>query len=280
METDLEIAAMYGLSLDYSSGDCGNNIYATHTTTCVTGSTTPTVNYPASSAYVTAIGGSSLFVDNAYQYAFETGWGSYQDEDFLFGSGGGISQLYGPVAWQSSISSFTAGGYPNGTVGQYNKRALPDIAMLADPLTGLTIYVTDSSQCHTGVCRVTHYGGTSLAAPLFSATLALVNQARALTQGAQSPIGLAAPLLYTGHQLLTNANALNLIIPPHQIISGATLPTQTHAPQSAFTYGGFTFSFDSAYPYTLTINANQFWNDVVGVGSPNLPEFIATAAMA
>ena len=278
METNLEIAAAFGLSFNYASGDCGNNIAASHTTTCV-GGTLPTVNYPASSAYVTAVGGSSVFVDNAYSYAFETGWGAYQGSNFLFGAGGGISQLYGPVDWQSSISGFDAGGYANGTVGYYNKRAIPDVAMLADPVTGLTIYVTDPSHCDTGICTVDHFGGTSLATPLFSATLTLVNQARALTQGVASPIGLTAPFLYTYNQLLVTHKALNVIIPPHQIISGAIEATQAGAPLSAFTVDGYTFGFDSAPPYTLTVIENQFWNDVVGVGSPNIPNFITIALM-
>ena len=56
-------------------------------------------------------------------------------------------------------------------------RAVPDIAMLADPYTGLTIYEGNGYFV---------YGGTSLACPLFSGTLTLVNQARALLNGGHS----------------------------------------------------------------------------------------------
>ena len=142
--------------------------------------------------------------------------------------------------------------------------------MLADPGTGLFIYST-SSDCNTGqTCQI---GGTSLATPLFSATLALINQARALLHGGnQSPIGQAAPYLYTHNSQLITAQALNVITPPHQIISGAT--PISGGPGSAFSIFNYGFNWDSS----LTIVENQFWNDVVGVGSPNIPFFVTTMA--
>jgi subtilase family serine protease len=259
METTLETAAANGISFSFSSGDCGDNFNTCEFVGQIE------VNYPSSSAFVTSIGGTSAFVDNSWNYAFETGWGTFTTQ-FVYGGGGGISQDYGPVTWQNSISNFTAGGYTAGTVGHYDKRALPDVAMLADPTTGLNIY-----EAYDGGWMV--IGGTSLACPVFSATLGLVNQARALLSKS-TPIGLAAPYLYNENSTLRNASALNLIIPPHQIISGAT-PPPGGAPLSAFTIGSTTFSWDS----TLTIEPeDQFWNDVAGVGSPNIPNFVGTMA--
>ncbi len=268
MEAILETAATHGISFNFSSMDCGDNTYNS-SWPCTAESGQPTVDYPASSLYTTAVGGSSLFVDNQWNYAFETVWGSYYGGHFYGGSTGGISQFYGPAVWQSSISGFTAGGYA-GTVGSYNKRALPDIAMLGDPYTGLTIY--DGGQPLV-------YGGTSLACPLFSGALTLLNQRRALLNGSvSSPIGQAAPYLYTNSNSLLKTQALRLITPPHQIISGALRPP-AGAPLSAFkihlpSYGyELTFGWDSS----LTIAPeSQFWNDGVGVGSPNLPNFLTT----
>src|SRR6185312_4101921 len=131
METTLETAAASGISVDFSTGDCGDGTY--HSSWPCTASGSANVEYPASSAYSTAVGGTSVFVDNNWNYAFESLWGSYYAGHFYGGTTGGISQFYGPVTWQSSISGFTAGGYNAGTVGDYNMRALPDIAMLADP---------------------------------------------------------------------------------------------------------------------------------------------------
>ena len=279
METILEKAAAHGISFNFSTGDCGDETY---TSSQCTNDDSPSpevisVNYPASSAYVTAVGGTSVFVDNSWNYAFETVWGTYinfvdddplpLDHGFVFGGGGGISQYYGPVALQRSINGFTAGGYGAGTVGQYNKRALPDIAMLGDPFTGLIIYLDGARFPGSGI------GGTSLACPLFAGTLTLINQARALLNK-NTPIGLAAPYLYTANATLLNAQAINRIIPPHQIINGAT-PAPAGGPLSAFTVSGVTFGWDSS----LTITPeSQFWNDAVGVGSPNIPNFVTTMA--
>lgn len=124
LENALEIAASSGISVNFSSGDCGDNTY-TNNKKC-TGSGSPTVNYPASSPFVTAVGATTLFVNHQYQYAFETVWGTVKDSQYDGGTGGGISSIYGPVNWQNSIHNFYAGGY--GSLNNYpDKRALPDI---------------------------------------------------------------------------------------------------------------------------------------------------------
>ncbi|WP_133134984.1 S53 family peptidase [Legionella rowbothamii] len=271
LESTLELAAAAGISVNFSSGDCGDNTYPT-ASKC-NGSGPLTVNYPSSSAYVTAVGATALFVDANYRYAFETVWGTVRSISGTLsydgGTGGGISQYYGPVSWQSSISSFTAGGY--GVISSFGSlRALPDVAMLGDPQTGLLI-IANGTQVKDG--------GTSLACPLFSATLLLVNQARSLLNKG-TPIGQAAPYLYQKNDVLLAHRAINLIIPPALIISGATPPPSTTiqntpAPASAFTIGPITFGWDSA----LTVEPeDQFWNDAVGVGSPNIPNFVIAMA--
>ncbi len=274
LEGALELAAAAGISVDFSSGDCGDNTYSTAKKCTGTWPSSPTVDYPSSSSYVTAVGATALFVDTNYRYAFETVWGTVRSQNdgslaYDGGTSGGISALYGPVSWQSSISTFTAGGY--GVISNFrNRRALPDISMLGDPNTGLLI-IAEGKQVQDG--------GTSLACPLFSATLVLVNQARSLLNKG-TPIGQAAPYLYQkNHELLTN-RAINLIIPPAMIISGATPPPSTTiqntpAPASAFTIQNRTLGWDSS----LTLEPeNQFWNDGVGIGSPSLPNFVITMA--
>jgi len=267
LETSIEIAAAHGISFNVSTGDCGDNTYSN---SGCEASSQPAVNYPGSSAFSTAVGGTSLFVDNNWHYAFESLWGSYFNGQFNGGSGGGISQNVDAVSWQNSISHFTAGGYTAGTIGAYNKRAVPDIAMLADPQTGLLIYVNGG---------IIQYGGTSLACPLFSGTLLLVNQARSLLNGgAPHPLGQAAPYLYHFNSTLLYGAALNLVAPPHLIISGAMLPP-AGAPLSAFTLEFFGTAYTFGWDSSVTIAPeNQFWNDGVGVGTPYIPNFVAVMA--
>lgn len=273
LESTLQLAAAAGISVNFSSGDCGDNTYTNAGKCNGTWPSAPAVNYPSSSAYVTAVGATALFVDSQYRYAFETVWGTVATVSgslsYTGGTGGGISQFYGPVSWQSSISTFTAGGY--GVINtQGNRRSLPDVAMLGDPHTGLLI-IANGTQVQDG--------GTSLACPLFSATLVLVNQARTLLNKG-TPIGQAAPYLYQQNSTLLANRALNLIIPPAIIISGATPPPSTlihntPAPASSFTLNNSTFGWDSSL--TLEPEA-QYWNDGVGVGSPNIPNFVMTMA--
>ena len=255
IEPTLGLAAAAGISVNASSGNCGDGTYSSPSCTLV--SSQNTVQYPASSAYVTAVGGTSMFVSKRWRYAFETVWGTYFNLIFQSGSGGGISQFYGPVIWQDVIKYFTAGGY--GPVLSFNQRALPDISMLGDPITGLKVY--QNGAWHT-------VGGTNLASALFSGTLALVNQSRQLSS--KGPIGLAAPYFYIKNSPLLHSNSLKIIIPPHRIISGASTPPAS-APLSAFTIAGKTFGWDSS----LTIAPeDQLWNDAVGVGSPDIVNFV------
>jgi subtilase family serine protease len=268
IENALTAAAVQGLSVNFSSGDCGDNIGSIYCQP-YPGPGKLSVNYPASSPVATAIGGTSLFVSNTWDYAFESGWGNFVGKNFKFGSGGGISQVFTLPTWQKNIRNFMAGGYTDGNIGHYNKRALPDISLLADPYTGLKIYSTTGNGCN-GFCQL---GGTSLACPLFSATLTLVNQARALFAGGiQKPIGFVAPYLYNNQNKLDHAHVFRVISPPHQIINGAK--PVANGPTSAFIINGITFNWDSS----LAIIENQFWDDVAGMGSPNIPYFVSVMA--
>src|ERR1700719_2723382 len=77
---------------------------------------------------------------------------------FWGGAGGGESLFYAKPSWQSSLPG--------------TGRQVPDVSALADPFTGFSIVVTCGGFqfCFAGV------GGTSLAAPIFSAIWALAQQ--------------------------------------------------------------------------------------------------------
>jgi xanthomonalisin len=124
---------------------------------CGTGS--PAASWPANSPYVVAVGGTLLDASST-TWAGETVW---------TGAGGSPSLFEPMPSWQN--------GFASGT-----KRGLPDIAFDADPHSGAFIYYFG------GLAQV---GGTSLAAPIFSAFWARVIAVRG------APIGFAAPLLYT-----------------------------------------------------------------------------------
>jgi pseudomonalisin len=102
----------------------------------------PDVNYPASSPYVVAVGGTSLLT-NAN--------GSYDEELAWTAGGGGISYFETAPPWQA------ADGVVGTIAGEAGLRTLPDISMDADPNTGANVYVDGTPET---------VGGTSLSSPL------------------------------------------------------------------------------------------------------------------
>jgi hypothetical protein len=131
----------------------------------VTGSTTPTVLYPAASPNVVGVGGTELLTSPDSSCISETTWGNGTDSNRAGGSGGGISQ-YAPQP-----------DYQQGVVTQSQTfRTVPDVAIDADP-AGVPVY---DSYDHGGATPWLHVGGTSLVAPLWAGIIALADQGRAL----------------------------------------------------------------------------------------------------
>jgi subtilase family serine protease len=105
------------------------------------------VQYPAASPYVTAVGGTSLYL---------TAGGNEKDENAWAGTGSGCSQFETKPSWQ--------------TDSQCSGRTVADVSAVADPATGMAIYTTTSNKGQKGWFTV---GGTSLAAPVIAAVYAL-----------------------------------------------------------------------------------------------------------
>ena len=124
----------------------------------------PFVNYPASSPYVVAVGGTTLATMTD---------GSYQGEAAWFSGGGGVSQFEDQPAWEASAQSIGS---------EVGDRGVPDVAMDGDLTTGMTLYLSDEGGWTT-------IGGTSLSSPLSAGVWARMLQ----VHGA---LGFAAPLLY------------------------------------------------------------------------------------
>ena len=281
-------AAAEGIGVNFSSGDCGDEATSPASDSQCGGSLS--VDYPASSAYVTAVGGTSLFLNGDNSYRFETGWGNHQSRlyscnsyvvsnttglrncstyvnaplDFGFqgGAGGGLSYDHAAPAWQSVISGATAAGF--GTVGTH--RAVPDVAMVADPYTGVNVFITDESVNDTKP-EIEPYGGTSVACPLFAGVMALVDQARA--SHGLPPTGLAAARLYSA---------------PASAYQDVTNPPAGVGNLIAGSPNAFTLYYGSRYSgrfYPITFNQDSSlavgagWDDVTGLGTPSAPAFVA-----
>jgi kumamolisin len=176
-EAEFQMAAAGGISVLAASGDSGS-------ADCTESDGTPddflSVNFPASSPWVTAVGGTNLSLSPQNAIQSEVVW---NDTDLAPGSagGGGPSALFGRPSYQA------------GTVAA-SRRELPDVAMLADIAPGYAVFCT-APDCMSGAPSPWQsVGGTSAATPLLAGGVALVDQL--MRQHERADIGQLNPLLY------------------------------------------------------------------------------------
>jgi hypothetical protein len=160
--------------------------------------------YPALSPNVVAVGGTTLSIDSSGNYLGESAWS---------GSGGGISQVEAQPSYQV--------GNVNGTSS--TNRTVPDVAMDADPSTGVYVYDSFSG----GWFQV---GGTSLSCPMWAGLISIADQGRAL-QGQSSLDGATQtlPTLYSlpqsdFHDITTGGNGTDNATPGYDLVTGRGTP--------------------------------------------------------
>jgi subtilase family serine protease len=124
-----------GVAITASTGDCGYNCSGSGSG----------VQYPAASPYVVAVGGTRLTRDGSARGWTESAWGNAATHA---GAGSGCSLYESKPSWQHDAGCA--------------KRTQADVSAVADPATGVAVYVT-------GVWQV--FGGTSAASPIIAATL-------------------------------------------------------------------------------------------------------------
>ena len=178
-----QAAAAQGQTILAASGDLGaNGCYDAKTGTGVV----PSADDPASQPFVTAVGGTTLSINSDNTYASERVWNDRNIGAHGNGaSGGGLSQVWYRPRWQQGPG--VANAYSTG------KREVPDVAANADPQTGYEVY------CSAGGCaggKGWHaIGGTSAAAPVWAAMMALANEASIKANGYL--MGFLNPSLYS-----------------------------------------------------------------------------------
>ncbi|GAA4217013.1 S53 family peptidase [Actinocatenispora rupis] len=128
-----------GIAVTVSSGDSGYG-----------------VEYPASSHYVTAVGGTSLTKASNSRGWTETAWN---------GAGSGCSTYNTALSGQSAAGTGCA------------KRAVADVSAVADPNTGVAVYDSTAYQGYSGWMV---FGGTSVAAPVIGAVYGLAGNAASI----------------------------------------------------------------------------------------------------
>jgi subtilase family serine protease len=150
-----------GVAITAATGDCGYDCTGVYK-----GSDYNSVEYPAASPYVVAVGGTSLARDASTRGWTESAWG-----DANGGTGSGCS-LYEPKpTWQHDTGCAM--------------RTQADVSAVADGPAGLAVYVNGAWSA---------LGGTSAASPIIAATFALAGRPAAGTNPASYLYGNPAGL--------------------------------------------------------------------------------------
>jgi subtilase family serine protease len=253
-----EQAAIEGIEVNFSAGDCGAEI---PTTSCGTNDTSsePQSDWPASSAWVTAVGGTSLAIGKSGQTEWNTAWGtdifldggtSWSEFGWYFGGGGGTSATVSQPFYQRGIVSHTlATTLPTGVKTAQPMRVEPDVSMDADPYTGFLVGQTQTLPDGSTGYGESAWGGTSLASPLFAGL-----QADAMELQHYVPVGFANPAIYARYGSPTYYQVTSKS-PGTKVFND--FPTAT---------GGTDYAVD--FGDTQILEATPGFNDVTGVGTP------------
>jgi subtilase family serine protease len=198
------LADATGISVLFSAGDDGDEFTTVGFVSA---------DYPPSSPYITAVGGTSLQVGSTGARVGELGWSTAKSTlctadlvgeepgcsastlhtwlptAYDYGGGGGVSYEYAEPAYQDHVVPAALADLNRGKTGEAN-RVVPDISMDADPTTGFLEGETQTfpDGVHYGQYRI---GGTSLSSPLFAGVVADADQA------AGASLGFLNPTLYS-----------------------------------------------------------------------------------
>jgi subtilase family serine protease len=241
--------AIEGIGIYFSSGDNGDE-------SLVEGYTT--TDWPASSPFVTAVGGTTLAVGATDNYLFETGWGAYTSTwtgktwsptppgKWLYGGGGGVSRIFDEPSYQ-------VGAVPSSVFSAQGRtgRAVPDISANADPNTGYLVGETQTFP--DGTVKYSEYrlGGTSLACPLVAGIMALADQ------NIGKPHGFANPVFYS------HPGAFTDVVSPASTVA----VVRTNYVNSIDSSAGLAYVLRTANQ-TLSLHTTPGYDDVTGLGSP------------
>lgn len=216
LESTLQQAAAQGQTVLAASGDDGSTdcfLGTGNTTAPLAEQQSVAVDYPASSPYVTGMGGTEVsssnsdyltsgtaywtasngndVISSALQYLPEMAWNDDAANcgatDCLSSSGGGASTLFTKPSWQTGVAGIPSDG----------KRDVPDLAIYASPgFPGYLFCTSDSSawvsgqaaSCNSGfrdtaTGDLTVAGGTSFGAPIFAGMVAIINQKAGYSAG-------------------------------------------------------------------------------------------------
>jgi subtilase family serine protease len=259
-------AAAEGISIGFSSGDCGDSSPAAASTgaNCQADTARAQANWPDSDPWVTSVGGTALgLASKSGSYGFETDMGTLRSVlspdgtswtpfpgHFYFGGGGGTSEDFGQPWYQRhTVPRSLSHTLMTGATSRTAQRVTPDVSMNGDLYTSVLVGMTEG-----GVYSEAGYGGTSVSCPEFAAV-----QADAIQSGHHA-LGFANPAVYARSGLFKDV--------VDRRAQHSTVPLSNVA-DFGLVNGNLTVRL-VAFGQDTTLNAVPGYDNATGVGSPTL----------
>ena len=283
------LAGGTGVSVLFSSGDSGDNF-------ADFGLTAP--DYPPSSPFVTAVGGTTLEIGSSGQRLAEYGWSTGKQVlcgpvtvtncgsatsptgtlAFQAGGGGGTSYYYTEPSYQVPVVPSSLALRNENLFGPVPLRVVPDISMDADAQSGMLIGLTQTFPNGTYYAQFKE-GGTSLASPLLAGVVADADQA------AHVSLGFLNPVLYKAYT--EYPTAFNDIVAPSTPDSTAVIRVDFDNTQNSsdgyvvslrvIDYEGLETYCDgtgNCASRDVTLSTGPGYDSMTGLGSAG-PQFVA-----
>ncbi|MEZ0106108.1 subtilase family serine protease [Catenulispora sp. EB89] len=257
-EQTFQKGAAEGIGFYFSAGDCSDDNPASGCGAGA-GSSRSQAEYPTSSPWVTSVGGTSIGIGADKRIQFQTSWqtstsslatggSAWTPASYLYGGGGGTSDVFAQPWYQSwLVPSSLSGTLLNGTATS-PKRVVPDVAAYGDPSTGFLQGYTQQLPDGSTAYAEGRIGGTSLAAPTFVGVQADAQQA----QG--GPIGFANPEIY--------------LRATFGLFTDVTDHPRTNSPL-AVVRGSATAPALREFGQGVDLHATKGYDNATGVGTPN-----------
>ncbi|SFE20872.1 Pro-kumamolisin, activation domain [Actinacidiphila alni] len=261
-------AAVEGIGIGFSAGDCGDSspLAAATGVNCQADTSRAQANWPDSDPWVTSVGGTALGLSNkSGSYGFETDMGTLRSNlsadgkswtpappaPFYFGGGGGTSEDFAQPAYQRGVvPSSLSHTLMTGAKSRTAQRVTPDVSMVGDLYTSVLVGISDGADYSEA-----GYGGTSVSSPEFAAVQADAIQAN------RHAIGFANPSIYARSWLfkdVVDQNAAHHAKAPLSNVADFGLVNGTLAVRLA------------AFGEDTSLNAVRGFDNATGVGSPTL----------
>jgi uncharacterized protein (DUF2141 family) len=238
-----------------SAGESAYDLYYDHPGVAITVSTGDSdygAEYPATSPYVTAVGGTTLNLNGDGSYNSESVW----NWGGGVGTGSGCSGFESKPSWQTDPTC--------------SKRMEADVSADADPNTGAAVYDSYSYKGQSGWLQ---FGGTSLSAPLVAGVYALTGAPQAAGQTGAAWAWTHASLL---HDITSGNNGTCSVSYYCTAGTGYDGPTGNGTPNGL---AAFTADFTpTAAPATRTVTQGGSATYTVSLIQTSFPDNVTLSA--